>query len=183
MKKIIALIIVCTMVMSLLAACGPKAALPMEGETKGTNEAENNATPMEKVTEEEAQRNLVNYKGISLRTATLEDFAAAEGRAPDFSFDVGDTTIYAYNDVTLGDLAVSQVQISFGEDNIRISCTYTADSGLEEMLNQWKAALDAQYGEAIGEGTYTWRAEGQNYASLTMLNEETIQLAYYLYEE
>ena len=113
---------------------------------------------------------------------------AAEGRAPDFSVEQGDTTLYIYNNVTMDDLTFTQVQFTYGETGNRISCTYTADSGLDAVMDEYREAMTTIYGAANVDSAdaptfWTWRdGHTANYVMLTQINDTTVQLAFYISE-
>ena len=110
--------------------------------------------------------------------------AAAEGREADFSFDVGETTYYAYNNVTMDALSFTQVQYSFNEGYVRISCTYSAEADLEEIYSLWEQEMSGLYGasSALSEdgSVIKWADHTGNYVTLTYLNDTTVQLCFYL---
>lgn len=182
MKKRFALLLCCFLLMALAAACGETA--PSDpSEEPAVSEA---AAPSESSAEALQDHNHIGYKGLENAAFTLDDVAVVEGRAPDFSVEQSGTTIYIYNDVTLDELTFTQVQYTFSDTGNRISCTYTADSGLETVLEEYKSAMTDLYGApAEGSGTYptyTWRDHTANFVMLTQLNETTVQLAFYLCE-
>ena len=183
MKKILALLL-CLLLLTALAACKDSTSETTPSSDAAASDAAPDATTAPP-TEEEHDH--VSYKGLADTSYTIEDVAAAEGRAPDFSVDQYDTTIYIYNNVTLDELTFTQVQYTFSDTGNRISCTYTADSGLDEILEGYKSAMTALYG-APAEGTgatpsYTWRdGHTANFVMLTQLNDTTVQLAFYLSE-
>lgn len=190
MKKLIALLLCCVLPVCLLAACGTDGA-----ETPETEANPSVATPADIATEasaservseasEEHDHEHINYKGLDAASYTLEDVVAAEGREPDFSFDVGETTYYAYNDVSLDELTFTQVQFSFSETGNRVSCTVSGDGGTDAALETIRAAMTAKFGEpSASENTYSWYdGHTANYAMLTVLNETTVQLAFYIRE-
>lgn len=181
MKKILALLL-CLLLLTALAACNGSGS---ESTAASSNPAASSDPAA--VSKDEEDHNHISYKGLTDASYTIEDVAAAEGRAPDFSVDQSDTTIYIYNNVTLDTLTFTQVQYTFSDTGNRISCTYTADSGLEEIMEGYKAAMTALYGAAgTSSGdrpTYTWRdGHTANYVMLTRLNDTTVQLAFYLCE-
>lgn len=178
MKKLLALILCCVLLTGLLAACGSAGgkAPPF------VSEVDPSAT--EVPAEAAAEAGGINYKGLCTRTVTLDDVKAAEGRDPDFEFPMGDVTAYAYNNVMLGELSFTQVQFSFTEKNVRISCTADVETGVDEKLNEWKEVLIAQYGEpSEGNSTWSWHEDSGNYIMLTAINDTTAQLVFYLCAE
>lgn len=191
MKKILALLL-CLLLLSALAACKDSAsdAAPSSdaAASDATEATETGAAPDTSAQPtEEADHDHINYKGLRDVSYTIDDVSAAEGRDPDFSVDQSDTTIYIYNNVTLDALTFTQVQYTFSATGNRISCTYTADSGLDEILEGYKAAMTDLYGTPAEGGSsypiYTWRdGHTANYVMLTQLNETTVQLAFYLNE-
>ena len=191
MKKILALLL-CLLLLAALAACKDSAsdAAPSSDAavSDATEATETGAAPdtTAQPTEED-DHNHINYKGLGDASYTLDDVSAAEGRAPDFSVDQSDTTIYIYNNVTLDALTFTQVQYTFSASGNRISCTYPADSGLDEIIEGYKTAMTDLYGTPAEGGSsypiYTWRdGHTANYVMLTQLNETTVQLAFYLNE-
>ena len=179
MKKLLALLL-CLLLLTALAACKDSASDAAAPDATAVPDSTVQPT-------EEDAHNHVSYKGLTDASYTLDDVAAAEGRTPDFSVDQDDTTIYIYNNVTLDALTFTQVQYTFSDTGNRISCTYTADSGLDEILAGYKNAMTALYGTpAEGSGsypTYTWRdGHTANFVMLTQLNDTTVQLAFYLNE-
>lgn len=185
MKKILALLL-CLLLLTALAACKDSTSETTPSSDAAASDAAPDATTAPP-TEEEHDHNHISYKGLADTSYTIEEVAAAEGRAPDFSVDQYDTTIYIYNNVTLDELTFTQVQYTFSDTGNRISCTYTADSGLDKILEDYKSAMTALYG-APAEGTgatpsYTWRdGHTANFVMLTQLNDTTVQLAFYLTE-
>lgn len=181
MKKLLALLL-CLLLLAALAACQDSAS-----DTAPSSDAAASDATTAPTAEEAHDHNHVSYKGLTDVSYTIDDVAAAEGRAPDFSVDQNDTTIYIYNNVTLDALTFTQVQHTFSDTGNRISCTYTADSGLDEILASCKSAMTDLYGTpAEGSGsypTYTWRdGHTANFVMLTQLNDTTVQLAFYLCE-
>lgn len=174
MKKILAIILCCVLVVGLFAAC--------QGTT--TEEPESDHVHEENPTqeaggEEEHNHNHINYKGLTAAATTLEDVAAVEGREADFSFEANGVTYYAYNDVTLDGLTFTQVQYSLG-DHVRISCTSITDDpdGVEAS---WNEAMTELYGAPTeGDGMISWADHTSNFITLTQLNEDTVQLCFYL---
>lgn len=182
MKKLFALLLCCVLVVSLLAACiydepksdDPKSATPADIETDAP------ATDAPTEAPEEHDHAHINYKGLETADFTLDDVVAAEGREPDFSFEVGEMTYYAYNDVALGDLTFAQVQFSFLEAGNHISCTCKYESDPAAVMNQIRDALTAEFGEPTGSGdSYSWNdGHTANRVRLVVLNDDTIQLAF-----
>ncbi len=184
MKKIIALLLSCLLCLSLFAACSqnpaPSASDP---DVSGSNPpADSNASQESTPADAHEEHNHVNYKGLNSAGATLEELIAAEGREPEFSFEAGGVTYYAYNNVTLDELSFSQVQASFNEAYVRISCTYSTDVGLGDIYDQWEAHMGELYGAAapLSDGAVRWADHTGNYVTLTKLNETTVQLCFYL---
>lgn len=188
MKKLISLLLCCGLLICLLSACGagePASETPTEASAT-------EVTPADIATEADAQTDAseehdhvhINYKGLETADYTLDDVIAAEGREPDFSFDVDDQTFYAYNNVTLNDLTFTQVQFSFSDTGNRISCTCSGDEDTAAVTEHILASLTAQFGEpSASESTYNWHDDHtSNYAILTVLNETTVQLAFYITE-
>jgi len=171
MKKLFALLLCCALLVSLLAAC-----------IKDTPESETPATPSDIETEapEEHDHEHINYKGLATADFTLDDVIAAEGREPDFSFEVGETTYYAYNDVALGDLTFAQVQFSFTDTGNHISCTCKYKDDPASVLDQIRTAMAAEFGEPSGgNNSYSWYdGHVDNHLRLSVLNDDTIQLAF-----
>ena len=197
MKKILALLL-CLLLLSALAAC-KRSDTPFSetSQASSATEASSTSAPSsapettepstEPSTEEAHDHNHINYKGLSDATYTMEDVAAAEGREPDFAVDQNGSTIYIYNNVTLDSLTFTQVQYTFLDTGNRISCTYTADSGLEEILEGYKSAMTELYGtpgeSTSANPTFTWYdGHTANRVMLTQLNDTTVQLAFYLNE-
>ncbi len=195
MKKLISLLLCCALLVCLLAACGGKnpSAPDASAETSATVvtpadiATEPTASePVTEATEEHANDHVpVNYKGLEAADYTLEDVIAVEGRQPDLTYELDETTtLYIYNDVTLGDLLFSQVQFSFGDAYNRISCTCGGDEEQSVTIDRILQSMTAQFGEPSESGdTYRW-GDGHtaNYATLTALNETTVQLAFYFYD-
>lgn len=193
MKKILALLL-CLLLLSAFAACKRSDTPSSEtSQASSATEASSTSAPSsapettEPSTEEAHDHNHINYKGLSDATYTMEDVAAAEGREPDFSVDQNGSTIYIYNNVTLDSLTFTQVQYTFLDTGNRISCTYTADSGLEEILEGYKSAMTELYGtpgeSTSANPTFTWYdGHTANRVMLTQLNDTTVQLAFYLNE-
>lgn len=175
----------------LLAACSKKKtpSEPSASQTVTQSEAPSEPlspaqltqTPATEASEEPpATESGIAYRSLS-GASTVEDMEAAEGRAPDFSFESNGTTVYAYNDVTLPDgLFFTQVQFSFQPDYVRVSCTYTAQENLDTVRGEWCAVMDGRYGASAAGNTQTWSDAHGSYAMLTQLNDTTLQLAFYL---
>lgn len=181
MKKLLVLLL-CCFLLAALAACAEKTEPSAPSESTQPSAS---SVPSES-NNEAHDHNHIGYKGLESVNFTIDDAAAAEGRTPDFSVEQSGTTIYIYNDVTLDELTFTQVQYTFSETGNRISCTYTADSGLDEVLESYKSAMTALYGEPTEGGndnpTYTWHDHTANFVMLTQLNDTTVQLAFYLCE-
>lgn len=193
MKKLIALLLCCSLCICLLAACGSD-----EPETDVTEAVASVATPSDietaasaseaptEATEapEEHEHAHINYKGLETADFTLDDVAAVEGREPDFSFPVGDSTYYAYNDVTLGSLTFGQVQFSFTETGNHISCTCKYEGDPTAVVDEIREAMTAEFGEPTGsDNSYSWLdGHTANHLRLTVLNDDTVQLAFDILE-
>lgn len=185
MKKIIALLLCCFLCLSLFAGCNQDADQPTDHtHDENGNHVEEPSSSEAPTQEDHSDHNHVNYKGLSSAAATLEDVAAAEGREADFSFEAGGTTYYAYNNVSLDALTFTQVQYSFNEGYVRISCTYSADGVLEEIYSLWEQEMTGLYGESSAlnaDGSVIkWADHTGNYVTLTYLNDTTVQLCFYL---
>ena len=187
MKKFLALLL-CLLLLTALAACKDSASetdAPSDAPAATSDSSVTDTTVPS--TEEAHKHKHVSYKGLVDASYTIDDVAAVEGREPDFSVDQSGTTIYIYNNVTLDALTFTQVQFTFSDTGNRISCTYTADSGLDAVLEEYKNAMTDLYGTpAEGMGSYpsyTWRdGHTANFVMLTQLNDTTVQLAFYLCE-
>ena len=188
MKKILALLL-CAAVISGLCACSKKA----EEVSVNTGAAAPEApvttvyeVPVTTVSEAEKHHVHVNYKGLS-HIYTPEDMEAAEGRPCEFTAGEGEDTLYIYNNVTADGMTFSQVQHTFHKDYNRISCTYSSKTDTESMMGSFRETLTGIYGEAAHqeghEGTdlWIWMDHTGNYVILTRINEDTIQVAYYIY--
>ncbi|MBQ3355926.1 MAG: hypothetical protein IJG45_02255 [Oscillospiraceae bacterium] len=188
MKKLFALLLCCAMLACLFTACiddvsdldaakdGASVATPSDAATEASSASD--ATDAS----EEHEHEHVNYKGLDDGAITLEDVIAAESREPDFSFEVGEETYYAYNDVTLGDLTFMQVQVSFREAGARISCKCRYADDPADVMDQIREAMTAQFGEPAASGdSYTWLdGHTPNRARLSVLNEDTVELVFEL---
>lgn len=193
MKKIIALLLCCVLCLSLFA-CGETT--PDETQpTDHTHDANGNhveeVQPSEAPSEESSEpaddhsdHAHVNYKGIVSGSATLQDVEAAEGKAPDFSFEAGGIVYYAYKNVTFESFQFDQVQISFHESYVRVSCTRTTEEGLADIHADWKGIMMQSFGDpsqiSEHENVFKWADHTGNYVTLTQLNDTTVQLCYYL---
>lgn len=184
MKKLFSLLLCCALLVCLLAACGTDETVPDTTQAEESASEVTELTPSDIETEAQDEHTHINYKGLADADFTLDDVIAIEGREPDFSFDAGDTTIFAYNDVTLEDLAFSQVQFSFSDTGNRISCTYTGEEDQTAVMDRFRASMTALYGEpGVSENMYKWHdGHTSNYLMLTALNETTVQLAFYISE-
>lgn len=188
MKKLFALLLCCAVLAGLLTGCiedVPAPDAPAEASVAVVTPADVATEPAAQTDATEEHDHVhINYKGLVSADYTLDDVAAAEGREPDFSFDVGDQTFYAYNNVTLNDLTFTQVQFSFSETGNRISCTVSGDEDTAAVMDRIRQSMTAQFGEpSASETAYTWRdGHTANYAMLTVLNETTVQLAFYISE-
>ena len=181
MKKLIALLLCCAMFVCLLAACTPNTP-PVVTPADATTAPPATELPTEATEEHEHVH--INYKGLETADYTLEDVAAVEGREPDFTYDVDETTtLYIYNEVDLGDLHFTQVQFSFNDDYNRISCTCGGDEEQAVTIDRILQVMTEQFGEPTVSGdTYTWNdGHTGNFAALTALNETTVQLVFYFY--
>lgn len=191
MKKIIALLLCCVFCLSLFA-CNKAPAETEEPtdhvhEENGDHEEQTQPSESEEPSapaDDHSDHHHVNYKGLTSGSATLEDVEAVEGKAPDFSFEAGGVTYYAYNNVTFDTLQFSQVQFSFNEGYVRISCTHTAEEGLDQIYTQWNDTMKQMFGEpsqiSENQNVSKWGDHTGNYITLTQLNETTLQLCYYL---
>lgn len=188
MKKLIALLLSCALLVCLLAAC-----VGDTDPTASTEAAVSTATPSDIATEaavtteetEAHEHTHINYKGLETADFTLDDVTAAEGRAPDFTYEMENTpTLYIYNDVTLGDLTFTQVQFSFSDTGNRISCTYTSEEDPSAVAERYAASLTAGFGEPnMSDNLYSWYdGHTANRLTLTVLNETTVQVAFYINE-
>lgn len=185
MKKLFAVLLCCALLACLLAACIDDTAEPEASDATPADIA-TEASAADAATEapEAHDHAHINYKGLETVDFTLDDVIAVEGREPDFTFDVADTTFYAYNDVTMDDLTFSQVQFSFSDTSNRISCTCSGDEDPAAVMERIQAALTAQFGEpTVSDNLISWSdGHTSNYVMLTVLNETTVQLAYYISE-
>lgn len=190
MKKRMALLLCCALLVCLLAACGADKSAPDASTETPVSELtpadiETDAPASDGEDHEEHDHVHINYKGLTTADYTLDDVVALEGREPDLTYDVDETTtLYIYNDITLNDLLFTQVQFSFADAYNRISCTCSGDEDTAVVMDRILQSMTTQFGEpAASETTYTWRdGHTSNYAMLTVLNETTVQLVFYLYE-
>lgn len=188
MKKLLALLLCCALLVCLLAACSgdsdASAVTPSDVETEAPATETGTEAPATEAGTEEHDHTHVNYKGLENGDYTLDDVIAVEGREPDLTYEVDETTtLYIYNDVTLNDLFFSQVQFSFGDSYNRISCTCGGDEEQAVTVDRILQSMSQVYGEPTASGdTYRW-GDGHtaNYANLSVLNETTVQLAFYFY--
>lgn len=192
--KTLALLLSCLLVLSLFAGCNSVEADPIETDASDVAEISPDAEtdPAQEDSHEEEEEhdhhdhNHINYKGLTSKSISLEDVAAVEGKNPDFNFETGGVTYYAYNNVTLENLNFQQVQFSFHEDYVRISCTDTYEdaAALADTLGFWGEEMDLLYGEGIPlDETSTvlhWADHTGNYVTLSQLNDTTVQLCFYL---
>ena len=156
MKKFFALFLCCALLAGLLAACG-----------SGDGTAPPFMSPSD------------IYTAAPAGTEASEIPAAAEGREPHFEFTAGDITYYVYNNVTLDELTFSQVQFSFSDSSLRVSCTSSTQTDPSEAVSAWNTALSAIYGTpSESGGNYTWSDGSGNYITLCAINETTAQLAF-----
>lgn len=199
MKKLIALLLCCVLCLSLFACTKEPAETeaPTDHIHEENDDHEAGTQPSEDLSGEEEEPTEsqpaaddhsdhahINYKGLTSGATTLADVEAAEGKAPDFSFESNGVTYYAYKDVSFNHFEFSQVQISFSEDYVRISCTYTAEEGLDEIYAQWNETMIHDFGEpsqiSENENVTKWTDHTGNHVTLSQLNETTVQLCYYL---
>ncbi len=187
MKKLFALLLCCALLAGLLTACiyddiepEVSVATPSDVETEASDATEAPASDMPTEASEAHDHEHINYKGLETADFTLDDVIAAEGRDPDFCFEVGETTYYAYNDVALGDLTFGQVQYSFTETGNHISCTCKYENDPTSVLEQIRDAMTAAFGEPSGSGdSYSWNdGHTANRVRLVVLNDDTVQLAF-----
>lgn len=191
MKKLLALLM-CAALLVALAACAadtkPEETDPISSDnpTAAPTAAPTGGNPTTPA--EEHDHAHVSYKGLESAAFTLADMEAAEERAPDFTVDQADTTLYVYNNVTLDSLTFTQVQYTYAETGNRISCTFTADSELDTVMEQYREAMTALYGEPNADSPdapvyWIWRdGHTANYVMLTQLNDTTVQLVFYICE-
>ena len=197
MKKMFALLLCAALVLGLCACSAEKeesSALPEE--TQAETEAPSSETapsteavvPEETPSETEAPHVHVNYKGLD-HVYTQEDMEKAEGKPCDFVAGEGEDALYIYNGTTADGMNFTQVQHTFHENYNRISCTYSADTGTEEVMASYLEVLTGIYGDAAHQeghdhaDLWTWMDHTGNYIILTRINEETIQVAYYIYAQ
>ncbi|MBE6985598.1 MAG: hypothetical protein E7434_08350 [Ruminococcaceae bacterium] len=206
MKQILSLLLCLVMLFALVACSNEKSAeettaapsnAPIDAETTAAPES-NDDNASEEQPSEEHDHTHINYRGRQTMF-TADDLSEIEGREYDFTYEQNGNPIYIYNNVTVDNMSFTQVQFSFSEANVRVSCTYTASKGTEEApvsdediqketdekLASYKSALTAIYGEgAQGEqhgSTYTsWSDHSGNYIIMTRINETTVQVAYYI---
>lgn len=185
MKRIFALLLSALMLLALVG-CGSEEATPTDPHDHsahthpGTTEAPTSATPTDGGTEEH-DHNHINYKGLSSKSYTLEDVIAAEGMEPAFSFDAKNVTYYVYKNVTTNDLRFTQVQHSFMGEYNRISCTSSGNADPQSVYVEWSNAMTQLYGAALVSetGMLRWEDHTGNNVTLTILNEDTVQLCFY----
>lgn len=179
MKKTIALLLCLLLALSLFA-CGSSETA--QGE-EPTERASDTAAPSEQT---KTHRTTLEFNGLTGKALTLTDVEEAEGRACDFSFDESGTTVYAFNDMTVDGMHFSQVQFSFGE-RVRISCTLSGEEATKDALNDCADRLTELYGTPSTDDAeptlWSWTDEQGNYAMLSMINDTTMQLAYYFIAE
>ena len=184
MKKLIALLLSCALLVCLFSACGTEAPTNSTTQTEESVAEATELTPSDIETEAPVANEYINYKGLTTADYTLDDVIAAEGREPDFNFEVGDTTYYAYNNVTLEDMTFTQVQFSFTDAGNRISCTYSGDEDQTAVMDRFCDSLSGMFGSCTASETmFSW-TDGltANYVMLTALNETTVQVAFYINE-
>lgn len=184
MKKTLALLLCCVLTLGLFAACSAGDGIAPPFVSPADIAATTDAAASESAPDT-VEESGINYKGLSSRSVTLDDVIKAEGREPDFEYAVDETTTYyIYNDVTLYDLTFEQMQVSFEEDKVRLSCTSTSAEGPSALVTAWAQSLSDHYGApSESGGNYTWHDSTGNYLMLCVLNDTTAQLAFYLYAE
>lgn len=194
MKKMIALLLCCVLCLSLFACSKTPAETEeptdhihdenCDHDVEAQPTENENPTESQPAADDHSGHAHVNYKGLTSGSSTLEDVEAVEGKAPDFSFEAGGVTYYAYNNVTFDNMQFSQVQFSFNEGYVRISCTHTAEEGLDQIYTQWNDTMKQMFGDPAqiseNENVAKWADHTGNYITLTQLNETTVQLCYYL---
>lgn len=184
MKKTFALLLCLLLALSLFA-CKSQDAQTDEPTTTAAP-ARSEAVSEQGETASETKATL-DFNGLTGKGFTLADVEKAEGRSCDFSFDENGTTVYVFNEMTVDQLYFSQVQISFGE-RTRISCTLSGESVTADTLNEYAGQLTSLYGEPSTDDTaaptlLSWTDTQGNYAMLSMINDTTMQLAYYFIAE
>ena len=178
MKKVLAVLLCMLFVLALMGGCS-------EEETPDPHAGHDHGAVVETVPTEtephEHDHNHINYKGLNSASYTLDDVISAEGAEPAFSFEVGEVTYYAYNDVTEAGLHFSQVQHCFMGEYNRVSCTSSGEEDPATVLAQWRQAMTELYGEPMvsDNDMCRWTEHTGNYVTLTQLNEDTVQLCFY----
>lgn len=178
MKKYLAVLLCVMLMLVLMAGCS-------EEEASDPHAGHNHDAVVESIPTDTLPQshdhNHINYKGLNSASYTLDDVVAAEGAEPAFSFDVGEITYYAYNDVTEAGLRFSQVQHSFMGEYNRVSCTSSGEEDPATVMTQWQQAMTELYGEPMisDNGMYRWSDHTGNHVTLTQLNEDTVQLCFY----
>ena len=177
MKRILALLLSILMLLAL-AGCGGDGAAPTE---QHDHDHETQPTGTEAPTAEVHDHNHINFKGLNSKSYTLEDVIAAEGVEPAFSFDANNITYYVYNNVTTNDFRFTQVQHSFMGEYNRISCTSSGNQDPQSVYVEWTNAMTELYGAALVSetGMLRWEDHTGNNVTLSILNEDTVQLCFY----
>ena len=180
MKQFFALLLSVLMLLALVG-CGTEEATPTEPHDHSAHTQSGTAEAPSSDAAQEHDHNHVNYKGLNSKSYTLEDVIAAEGAEPAFSFDANNVTYYVYNNVSANDLRFTQVQYSFMGDYNRISCTSSGNADPQSVYMEWSNAMTQLYGAALvsDTGLIRWADHTGNYVTLTILNEDTVQLCFY----
>ena len=184
MKKTFALLLCLLLALSLFA-CKSQDAQTEEPTTTAAPAQSESASEQSDAAPE--PKSTLDFNGLTGKGFTLADVEKAEGRSCDFSFDENGTTVYVFNEMTVDQLYFSQVQLSFGE-RTRISCTLSGESVTADTLNEYAGQLTNLYGEpstddADAPTLWSWTDAQGNYAMLSMINDTTMQLAYYFIAE
>lgn len=184
MKKTFALLLCLLLALNLFACSSQDAQTEEPTTTAAPVQSESVSEQSETVPE---PKTTLDFNGLTGKGFTLADVEEAEGRSCDFSFDENGTTVYVFNDMTVDQLYFSQVQLSFGE-RTRISCTLSGESVTADTLNEYAGQLTNLYGEPSTDDTaaptlWSWTDAQGNYAMLSMINDTTMQLAYYFIAE
>lgn len=158
MKKLLALILVCVMVLSLFAGCGSSDADPTESQNNDPTESQNNdptngENPVEQVTMKQAEYN--TYTAVM--PSNWNEFTYADNNDTQIMNYIG-SSFFDYDYKFEDDVKYNE-DGSINKDGL-VSGAYTTNFSAATALEDVTATVDAKWGytdEQKAEGGYAWK--------------------------